>query len=467
MRVIIPAALVATVNAVHLTPNQLNTVWEHAVRMSNFSWENGTIGETWLEWKFPHLSVFSSTAPLPLPDLTPDQVPEITQLAGDTLANRPVNFTNPALPTNISATGANASSTSEGGLRRRQTPTSVPVPTASISTATSSTALLVPLAANSMLPHGQPLLQDGAAGDPASLGVTVLIADKASSGTLIKGVSFMQAAQSQVDYLLYGVPRNEQGAISHRAATSQLWADNVYMVPPFLAYFGAITNNQTLLQAAFDQISTYRQGLQDPETKLWRHMSVGSEAEDPNLWATGNAWAAAGIVRVLATIKRSQFAGGMGDQATQLQVWAAEILGASKGYMTHDGLLRNYITNSSDFVDAAATALMASAGLRMSTLNLTNDHVDASTKMLAAASRNVNSTGYLNNVTDPYSFHRPGTSSPEGNAFVVLGYAAYNDWEKMGKPGNTRGKDPLSGARRAGASLVGVVLAVGVGVVAM
>ncbi len=104
---------------------------------------------------------------------------------------------------------------------------------------------------------------------------------------------------------------------------------------------------------------------------------------------------------------------------------------------------------------------MASAGFRMSTLNLTNDHVEMAVDMLAGASRNVNSTGYLINVTDPYSFHKPGTYSPEGNAFVVLGYAAYNDWDKMGKPGNTRGKDPLKGGSgRVAASALGVGVAV-------
>ncbi|KLT38936.1 Six-hairpin glycosidase [Cutaneotrichosporon oleaginosum] len=417
------AALAATAHAVHLTPEQLNTVWDHAVRLSNFSWENGTIGQTLLEWKYPQLSVFAATAPLPLPDLTPDQVPDIVRLASDTLANRPRNFSNPALPA--------ASSSGEAPQRRQETPTS-------------------------------PLLEDGAAGDPPSVGVAVLVADKAMGGAQVNGVSFMQAAQSQLDYLLYGVPRNADGAISHRAASAQLWADNVYMVPPFMAYFGAVTNNQTLVQAAFDQIAAYRKGLQDGETKLWRHMSEGPEAEDPNLWATGNAWAAAGIMRVLATIKRSQFAGAMGDQMTQLQVWAAEIMTASKKYMTHDGLLRNYINNGTDFVDAAATALMASAGFRMSTLNLTNDHVDMAVSMLAGASRNVNATGFLVNVTDPYSFHKPGTYSPEGNAFVVLGYAAYNDWERMGKPGNTRGKDPLAG----GAGRVGVSAVVGAGAAA-
>lgn len=105
---------------------------------------------------------------------------------------------------------------------------------------------------------------------------------------------------------------------------------------------------------------------------------------------------------------------------------------------------------------------MASAGFRMSTLNLTNDHVEMAVDMLAGASRNVNSTGYLVNVTDPYSFHKPGTYSPEGNAFVILGYAAYNEWDEMGKPGNTRGKDPL---KAAGARVVGSALGVGAAVV--
>jgi hypothetical protein len=31
------AALAASAHAVHLTPEQLNTVWDHAVRLSNFS----------------------------------------------------------------------------------------------------------------------------------------------------------------------------------------------------------------------------------------------------------------------------------------------------------------------------------------------------------------------------------------------------------------------------------------------
>lgn len=154
--------------------------------------------------------MFAATAPLPLPDLTADQIPEIVQLASDTLANRPRNFSNPALPA-PSASDAPGEGEGEGveGFRRRQeaTPTSVPAPAGTSQATSSSAALRVPLAANSQLPRGQPLLEDGAAGDPPSVGVTVLVADKASGDAQVNGVSFMQAAQSQLDYLLYGVPR--------------------------------------------------------------------------------------------------------------------------------------------------------------------------------------------------------------------------------------------------------------------
>lgn len=124
------------------------------------------------------------------------------------------------------------------------------------------------------------------------------------------------------------------GAISHRLWSAQLWADNVYMVPPFLAYYGAVTNNQTLVQMAYDQIRLYREGLRNETENLWAHMApIGPEGTDTGLWATGNAWAVAGMARVIATIKRSQFADSMGDQVTQLQVWANEIFTASKPYI--------------------------------------------------------------------------------------------------------------------------------------
>jgi hypothetical protein len=100
----------------------------------------------------------------------------------------------------------------------------------------------------------------------------------------------------------------------------------------------------------------------------------------------------------------------------------------------------------------------------MSTLNLTNDYVPMGIKMLSAVSAKVNSTGWVTQVVDPYNFVQQGAESAEAQSFVVMAYAAYDQWTKAGRQGNSGGDHPLgdeSGAARAfgwsAACVVGVV----------
>jgi rhamnogalacturonyl hydrolase YesR len=58
------------------------------------------------------------------------------------------------------------------------------------------------------------------------------------------------------------------------------------MAPPFIAYYGALKSNRTLLLEAYKQCSLYRNALRDPRTGLWKHI-VGGNWQDNNLWATG------------------------------------------------------------------------------------------------------------------------------------------------------------------------------------
>ena len=65
-------------------------------------------------------------------------------------------------------------------------------------------------------------------------------------------------------------------------------SDFVYMVPPFLAYYGVISQNQTLLQAAYDQCKLYRQYLVDDDAGgMWKHIVLGSSGTDSGHWTTG------------------------------------------------------------------------------------------------------------------------------------------------------------------------------------
>jgi hypothetical protein len=65
-------------------------------------------------------------------------------------------------------------------------------------------------------------------------------------------------------------------------------SDFVYMVPPFLAYYGMISENQTLLSEAYNQISLYRTYLRDSNANnLWYHIVGGVSGADLGHWATG------------------------------------------------------------------------------------------------------------------------------------------------------------------------------------
>ena len=114
-------------------------------------------------------------------------------------------------------------------------------------------------------------------------------------------------------------------------------SDFVYMAPPFIAYFGAHDQGPaetSLLQAAYDQCRLYRQYLQDNSTKLWKHIQLGSP-QDNNLWATGNGWAAAGMLRVLQTLRLSNVSDGFIDQQNDLVNWIEEIVEAAWCYQVN------------------------------------------------------------------------------------------------------------------------------------
>jgi rhamnogalacturonyl hydrolase YesR len=104
----------------------------------------------------------------------------------------------------------------------------------------------------------------------------------------------------------------------------------MFMGPPFLAYAGAVTHNQSLIQLAYDNLRLYRDALikPGPTGPLLAHLFDDESKQfwDDGLWASGNGWAALGAVNVLATIQKSEFASNMSAQAANLTAWAGEIV---------------------------------------------------------------------------------------------------------------------------------------------
>jgi len=255
----------------------------------------------------------------------------------------------------------------------------------------------------------------------------------ASAGTS-KGM-YKNYVSREVNYLTKTVPRTSAGAISHRppGETAQLWADNVYMVPPFLAYYGVTQKKTAYITAAYTQIKLYRDQLRDSDTGLWQHVALG-DWQSTKLWSPGNGWVAAGIARVIATIQHSSYKSKYSTELASMGDWAEEILTAAFADVRSDGFLPNVFgaSTSSTFSDGGASALLASAAYRLAVLGaipMDGTLIKHAEKLRAVVEAGVGSDGWLSPVSDPLTFTEEGSESPEAEAFVLLMEAAWSDWK--------------------------------------
>ncbi|KAK7989918.1 hypothetical protein PG989_010233 [Apiospora arundinis] len=402
----------------------INSVIAQGHRLATHSWEYGTFSEALLEWHTPQYSVFGSD---PFPN---GKVPVLQ--VGDVQA---LSYAKPYIWTN-----------------------------------------------QSTLVNG-----DGAAGDPASLGVPAILIGQTDP-------AYLAAAGRQVDHLLHAVPRWPNGAISHREAVAELWADFVYMAPPALAYWAAQTADSGLLAEALRQCALYRDvlgvpvgkgqgdnGVDDPfkAEGLWHHI-IGPQTQDLGIWSTGNAWAAAGMARVLATALKFPFPSPTATESHEkessrkksnvdvdagvktVKLILRDILDAAialDAAEPDEPLLRNYLNDTTWFGELSGTTLFTATVYRLAVLapdefgsgsssasgkengnektggggkyvkwadakraEIVSSHIDAQTGLLAPV---INPLNWGDRV--------PGTESPEAQSFAVLMFAAWRDYQEVCK----------------------------------
>lgn len=279
---------------------------------------------------------------------------------------------------------------------------------------------------------------DGSSTDPASLGPFALLLGQNEA-------QYLTAAHDMVNTLMKTVPRFWNGAISHRDKTAEVWGDFVYMVPPFLAYYAVATNDAAYLSEAVRQCKMHRQVLLANETNigctgLWHHFVGEKDFKNLGLWSTSNGWAAAGMVRVLATIRKW---GGIANDDNEWRREGEDLVGHIKEIIDcamradKDGsppLLRNNLDEASSFGEGAGTALITSAIYRMAVLEprvFGQMYLDWADVTYDAVRRTVSAeTGLMRPVIDWSDFRNwklseLGTS--EGQSFAILMSTARRD----------------------------------------
>jgi len=235
------------------------------------------------------------------------------------------------------------------------------------------------------------------------------------------------------------------------------------MAPPFLAYYAVYTSNFTLLNAIIEQCGLYREVLQSKDSNgLWSHI-VGPPIPDPGLWSTGNAWAAAGMTRILATVmhlpatfcksaKEKRWKEKAIDDLTR---WIKEIVDGVIDSTLDNDLLRNYLNDTSadghGFGEISGSNLMANVVYRMAVLRPDVFALSSSDEKLSEGNRryldfadnirevmgqgHVTANGTAVPAVNPLGWGDTTpflAGSPEGQNFVVLMYVAWRDCVKVG-----------------------------------
>jgi len=272
---------------------------------------------------------------------------------------------------------------------------------------------------------------DAAVSDPASNGEVCLRAFEKTGDPF-----YLNGAQRMLQYLLEAAPRTRDGIICHNAVSfengfspHQLWVDGLYMVPPFLAVMGKVSE-------AVEQIRGYIRHLFDRDTGLFFH--IIDTAEDRFVrqkhWATGNGWALMGIARVIEAADRNGFT-AIRDE---LSAFLDQLLESMLKYQLPDGRFHDILDDPKSFVDGTSAMMMAATvfrGIRKG--YVMGSFRDAAETAFLTVADKTDQYGLVHEVCGCPDFISQGTSAEAQAAFIMA-----DAWrEKLsGNAGEDQGK---------------------------
>ena len=213
------------------------------------------------------------------------------------------------------------------------------------------------------------------------------------------------------------------------------------MAPPFLAYQAIATDDANMMRVALQQCLLYSEILtSESERKLWKHIigPIWMPARDTGIWATGNGWVVAGIVRVLATAMKSPYTKSVGLEINRLLQVTFGIIDGVLAAETNGSppLLCNYLNDGSYFGDVASTALIASAIFRLAVLvpeQCCSRHIlfaESCWESVQIHIRDRNGDVGPTPMPGVALSHTPSMEgSSQGHSFVVILFAAHRDWD--------------------------------------
>lgn len=234
------------------------------------------------------------------------------------------------------------------------------------------------------------------------------------------------ARKAKANLLSY--ERTDDGGIPHhdpeQAGMKSLWIDSVYMMCPFLARFGAITDEAEAFDEAATQLLVHADHLQDPRTDLYRHIWVESPDHYPQgtFWARGNGWACAALIEVLDRLPTSH------PERDALRDLLRTQCAALRPLQDDSGFWHNLVDDPNTPLETSGTAMFAYAFKRGTDLGLLDGetYVEAAERAVAAITRVVADDGAVRRVAGPPGGpEAPLTVTPYGQGWFLMAVHAF------------------------------------------
>lgn len=251
--------------------------------------------------------------------------------------------------------------------------------------------------------------EDASVCDPAANGIPVLFAWQRT-----KAEMYRSAARRMAEWLLNTSRKASDGTLYHLIHRDEVWIDSLYMAPPFLAAAG-------YFEEAVAQVGGFRRFLWDRDRALFSHKwdDAAKRLGRPEFWASGNGWAAAGIVRILEYLPDT----AEGRRA-ELSGYLTELLDGASSRLRPDGLFHDVLDDPSSFVETNAGQMFAFAIYRGVVLGFVGEnYLGRAEAMRAAAISKIDEEGFVRGACGSPDFDTPGVSA-EAQAFFLLMEAA-------------------------------------------
>ncbi len=249
----------------------------------------------------------------------------------------------------------------------------------------------------------------GSTADPLMLGDCLWWASRQTGDPALA-----KAADDMLQFALKGAPRAEDGTPYHQASSREMWSDESFTTPPFLAAAGQY-------DAAIAQLLGIHRRLWDADKKLMHHRwsEPKQTLADPMFWGGGNGWTAAAFARVIRSLPADRQA-----ERAQLAAMLRELLDGCLAHECPDGLFYDEVDNPSSYVETDMAAMLAYAIYESVRGGwLPEDYLVHADRMRAAVRAKVDRFGFVQGVAGAPNFNQPGVST-EGQAFFILMEAA-------------------------------------------